>query len=179
MNYKEKLKDKRWKARRLEIILSANGKCELCGHSNINHLVVHHKEYISGLLAWEYENKYLMCLCKSCHFTVHKPMIFDRKLNNTRIGNIMSKIIKMMRSLNNVYKTNLKGGIGKKRIPKHFKSEDINLILLEMENRVEFDSLSIDVLYSEIKKIILEVREMDLVYYTDTMAVRLEELKLK
>ena len=48
-----------------------------------------------------------------------------------------------------------------------------------MDDKVEFESLSIDVSYSEIKKIILEVRAMDLVYYTDTMAVRLEELKLK
>jgi len=107
--------------------------------------------------------------------------IIKRKIITLREDKIlkMSKIIKTMRTLNSVYKTNLKGGIGTKRMPKRWKSEDINLILLEMDNRVEFESLSIDVSYSEIKKIILEVREMDLVYYTDKMAVRLEELKLR
>jgi hypothetical protein len=34
-------------------------------------LEVHHKKYISGLLAWQYPSELLITLCRSCHESIH------------------------------------------------------------------------------------------------------------
>lgn len=107
--------------------------------------------------------------------------IIKRKLMAEKENKIleMSKLIKIMRRINGEQKDRI-GGVYKKRKPKKFySSNDLNLILNQMDDFATIESLSIDLTYSEIKKIILDVKEMNLVYYTDTMAVRLKELKIK
>ena len=70
MEYKEKLKDPRWKKRRLQILERDFFICQKCGHkSNSNH--VHHVVYISGHEPWEYNDEYLITLCKRCHELEH------------------------------------------------------------------------------------------------------------
>jgi hypothetical protein len=67
--YRLELKDKRWKARRKEIIARDGGACVRCG--NKKYLQVHHKMYIEGRKAWEYEDEWLETLCRSCHELEH------------------------------------------------------------------------------------------------------------
>lgn len=75
MPYKEQLKTKEWRYFRLYVIHVKGVKCELCQYSNILKLQVHHKYYINGKMAWEYELKDLMVLCRYHHELVHKPML--------------------------------------------------------------------------------------------------------
>lgn len=77
MNYKEKLKDHRWLARKREILIRDKYTCKLCGSrgSNGNELHVHHLEYIHGFEPWEYNDSYLVTLCDKCHKEVHKHNI--------------------------------------------------------------------------------------------------------
>lgn len=66
MNYSKQLLNKEWKLKRLEIIERDNNECQVCMSND--KLEVHHKKYLPNIKAWEYENKYLITLCKSCHF---------------------------------------------------------------------------------------------------------------
>lgn len=74
-SYRKLLFDKRWLEKKARIIQRDNYQCKICG-SNW-HLVVHHKQYHvhknSGkkFLPWEYDNKYLVTLCESCHKKGH------------------------------------------------------------------------------------------------------------
>ncbi len=43
--------------------------CKKCGDTETT-LHVHHKEYHDGAKVWEYDNKYLITLCKDCHTTI-------------------------------------------------------------------------------------------------------------
>jgi hypothetical protein len=108
--------------------------------------------------------------------------IIKRKLMKLKEDKILklSKLIRQMRNINSVFQSYNKGGICGKRFSKNFtSSEDINLILNEMDNYSHIDDLSIDLRYSEIKGVVLEVREMKHIFFTDTMTQRLKELKLK
>lgn len=74
-SYRELLFDKRWLEKRAKIIERDNFRCVICGSEK--DLVVHHKQYHvnrSGrkLFPWQYEDKYLITLCKSCHQRGHK-----------------------------------------------------------------------------------------------------------
>lgn len=66
MSYQSQLLNKEWKLKRLEIIERDNNECQVCMSGD--KLEVHHKKYLPNIKAWEYENKYLITLCKSCHF---------------------------------------------------------------------------------------------------------------
>jgi hypothetical protein len=66
MSYQSQLLNKEWKLKRLEIIERDNNECQVCMSGD--KLEVHHKRYLPNIKAWEYENKYLITLCKSCHF---------------------------------------------------------------------------------------------------------------
>lgn len=47
-------------------------------------LQVHHKKYIEGKHAWEYDDSDLVTLCKDCHNVVHRKVhipIYDSRLN--------------------------------------------------------------------------------------------------
>jgi hypothetical protein len=67
--------DQRWKARRSQIVGRDGGRCIIC-HST-DELQVHHRQYHflkaeNGFKApWDYEDKLLITLCKSCHNRGH------------------------------------------------------------------------------------------------------------
>jgi 5-methylcytosine-specific restriction endonuclease McrA len=66
MTYSEKLKDPRWQKKRLAVMQRANFKCEACSRDNET-LHVHHLVYPRGKQPWEVEDKWLECLCETCH----------------------------------------------------------------------------------------------------------------
>ena len=89
MNYQEQLKQPEWYRKRLSILLCARFKCEFCGHDNPNQLIVHHKRYINGKKAWEYDREDLMCLCKECHYKIHRYDLKQKRFENLKISNII------------------------------------------------------------------------------------------
>ena len=66
MTYFEQLRHPNWQRKRLEVMQAADFRCELCDDADST-LNVHHKRYVKGRLAWEYENQELQCLCQPCH----------------------------------------------------------------------------------------------------------------
>ena len=68
-SYKDQLKDKRWKKLANKIRKRDNYTCQKCGSHK--HLQVHHKKYIKGRLAWEYDESNLVTLCSECHKEIH------------------------------------------------------------------------------------------------------------
>lgn len=66
MSYSKLLRDPRWQRKRLEIFNRDEWTCKECGNDT-RELQVHHKEYINGLMPWEYEDELLVTLCVSCH----------------------------------------------------------------------------------------------------------------
>ena len=66
--YSLKLKHPLWKAKREKILKRDGFLCQKC--SSGKNLQVHHKKYIGE--PWEVPDKYLITLCKSCHFKEHK-----------------------------------------------------------------------------------------------------------
>jgi 5-methylcytosine-specific restriction endonuclease McrA len=63
--YSEKLRDPRWQRKRLTIMQRAGFKCEACGRTQET-LHVHHLIYTRGD-PWEVDDRYLECLCSTCH----------------------------------------------------------------------------------------------------------------
>jgi len=68
--YSEYLKDSRWSDKRLIILKRDEFKCSECGCEKNLH--IHHKIYIKDKKPWEYDNGFLITLCKGCHFKWHK-----------------------------------------------------------------------------------------------------------
>ena len=66
MTYSEQLKQPLWQKKRLEIFQRDNWTCKTCKHTD-KQLHAHHGVYLSGLKAWEYDDKYLHTLCFECH----------------------------------------------------------------------------------------------------------------
>ena len=87
MNYFEQLKTKDWKRKRVEILIRDRATCKACGEISTNPHI-HHKEYLSGLLAWEYPDELLITLCNACHYKVHKSDLSTRVKS---IGQIIKK----------------------------------------------------------------------------------------
>lgn len=77
--YLELLKNPLWWNKRSAILERDGHQCTICGAKDS--LIVHHKQYHffqkrnKMALPWEYEDKYLVTLCKSCHEKGHE--IFD------------------------------------------------------------------------------------------------------
>jgi 5-methylcytosine-specific restriction endonuclease McrA len=69
MEYEEQLKTKEWYYVRDRVLERDRHKCTNCGTRR--DLQVHHKEYIKGLKAWEYNDSYLVTLCDVCHRIEH------------------------------------------------------------------------------------------------------------
>lgn len=68
MPYWQQLNDPRWQKKRLEILTRANFACEHCADVPEGEgLEIHHRYYQKGLMAWEYPEASLVCLCKDCH----------------------------------------------------------------------------------------------------------------
>lgn len=81
MTYKEQLLHPLWQQKRLQVLEAAGWQCRACGTKEIT-LHVHHKKYVKGRKAWEYELSELECLCKNCHQTEHgKRELLDRLLS--------------------------------------------------------------------------------------------------
>lgn len=73
MNYSEKLKDTRWKDKRLLIIERDDFKCRCCGEED--ELQVHHTLYKTGKEPWDYEDNELITLCKECHLDAEHRLL--------------------------------------------------------------------------------------------------------
>lgn len=73
--YNDLLKAAQWLAKRKVILSRDNNTCRWCGKTH--GLQVHHKQYhiIKGsdefIPPWEYQNKYLITLCDTCHSVGH------------------------------------------------------------------------------------------------------------
>lgn len=70
MTYEDQLKDERWISLRNQILLRDYHTCRKCFSQDELH--VHHKQYIEGRLAWEYDPLYLITLCSECHKKEHE-----------------------------------------------------------------------------------------------------------
>ena len=72
-DYRALLLSKKWSDKRKEILKRDNYQCVVCGCKD--GLEIHHRQYhyIKRLrrmaYPWDYENKYLVTLCKKCHQT--------------------------------------------------------------------------------------------------------------
>ncbi len=67
-SYEEQLQHEKWHEKRAEII-SIQKRCQFCGTSD--RLQVHHKRYIRGRVAWDYDNSNFELLCADCHEEKH------------------------------------------------------------------------------------------------------------
>lgn len=70
LSYSEQLKHPNWQRKRLGVLQRADFHCERCGAGEST-LHVHHKHYVKGRLAWEYEDGELAALCEVCHAEAH------------------------------------------------------------------------------------------------------------
>lgn len=73
LSYSEQLKHPNWQRKRLEILERDGFQC-VCCDAKEKTLHVHHKTYIKGRMAWDYEEGNLESLCEDCHEKAH-----DRK----------------------------------------------------------------------------------------------------
>lgn len=69
LSYDNQLKTKEWKDKRVHIFKLKGHKCSICGVTH--NLQIHHLRYISRHLAWEYDDKDLIVVCKQCHQRIH------------------------------------------------------------------------------------------------------------
>lgn len=80
MSYSEQLKHPFWQRKRLEVLEAADFSCCNCGDTEMT-LHVHHKRYVKGRMAWEYEAHELQALCEPCHALQHEHReVLDRLL---------------------------------------------------------------------------------------------------
>lgn len=84
MDYKEQLKRPRWQKKRLEILNRDKFTCQKCQDTETE-LQIHHLRYDFSKLAWEYENKWLITLCKHCHQTIEELKSATAKFNEIKI----------------------------------------------------------------------------------------------
>lgn len=70
LTYAEQIKHPKWQKKRLEVLEAADWKCEKCGETE-KQFHVHHKKYVRGRMAWEYERSELQALCEDCHGDEH------------------------------------------------------------------------------------------------------------
>ena len=71
--YSEELNSTQWKKKRRVILKRDNYQCQTCGLTDYQgSLHVHHRYYVHGCPAWEYDNDALITLCEDCHFKIHK-----------------------------------------------------------------------------------------------------------
>lgn len=71
MSYAEQLRHPNWQRKRLEVLGHADFACQRCGDAEST-LHVHHKRYVKGRMAWEYEAHELQALCEACHAKLHE-----------------------------------------------------------------------------------------------------------
>jgi hypothetical protein len=100
LTYKEQLLHPNWQRKRLEVLQAAGFECSKCGTKEKT-LHVHHKRYIKGRLAWEYESDELACLCEDCHETEHDA----RELLDRLIAEVGASGLDMILGLSAGYMT--------------------------------------------------------------------------
>lgn len=88
MDYNEQLQTEEWAKKRDYILNRDNYTCYLCGYHGLK-LNVHHIEYLPNKLAWEYPDEMFFTVCYDCHRKIHMPDLMVKKLENTRVGNII------------------------------------------------------------------------------------------
>ena len=71
LSYTEQLKHPNWQRKRLETLEAAGWACQKCECKDVT-LHVHHRRYVKGRLAWEYDGMDLEVLCEPCHSTQHE-----------------------------------------------------------------------------------------------------------
>ena len=69
-SYTEQLQSPKWQRLRLACLEFAGWKCQQCENPDES-LHVHHKRYVKGRMAWEYERSELEVLCSTCHKNLH------------------------------------------------------------------------------------------------------------
>ena len=83
VRYTKTLQRIEWKLKREEILKRDHYQCIFCKSIDIKNLQVHHTQvhYDANTryhriparkLPWKYANKYLMTLCKACHYGKHR-----------------------------------------------------------------------------------------------------------
>lgn len=82
MTYAEQLKHPNWQRRRLERLDDAGWECEDCGDTEKS-LHVHHRRYVKGRMAWEYDDIELAVLCETCHDRAHASQKLLEELIST------------------------------------------------------------------------------------------------
>jgi hypothetical protein len=70
MTYAEQLKHPNWQRKRLQMLEAAKWICTCCEATDKT-LHVHHKKYVKGRMAWEYDASELEVLCEDCHEAEH------------------------------------------------------------------------------------------------------------
>lgn len=75
MNYNELLQQPQWLLKRQEILKRDFHRCRNCGSKES--LQVHHRQYHlksdgTKVLPWNYESRYLITLCETCHKNGHR-----------------------------------------------------------------------------------------------------------
>lgn len=98
MTYYNQLRDPRWQKKKSEILIRDNYTCQnpkCC--STVKNLQVHHLDYISGTLAWEYPNDMLITLCEDCHDAENGRENLEKHLATTlkMKGFLMSDLLAM------------------------------------------------------------------------------------
>lgn len=71
LSYIEQLRHPNWQRKRLEIMERDGFKCVCCGDAETT-LNVHHKTYLKGRLAWEYDDDNFETVCEPCHAENHR-----------------------------------------------------------------------------------------------------------
>lgn len=83
-SYGELLFRREWREKRQHILDRDGNKCVICGSTS--NLQVHHRQYHFNdvtnqkVTPWDYDDKYLVTLCKSCHDRGHSLYNIPTKL---------------------------------------------------------------------------------------------------
>jgi len=95
MNYAEKLKSPKWQKKRLEILERDEWKCRICLRDSVP-LHVHHRYYFRDKDPWDYDEGFLITLCKDCHGATQREngALVDRILITKDVQDFMLIIMK-------------------------------------------------------------------------------------
>ncbi len=98
IKYSDKLKDPRWKRKRVEILERADYKCEACEKED-EPLQIHHGYYERNLEPWDYDEDTLHCLCEECHSMAElmREIIYKEigRINPSHYKNVLSEVLKI------------------------------------------------------------------------------------
>lgn len=93
LTYQEQLKTNEWQKKRFSILTRDDFTCYLCGYRG-SRLNVHHLKYLPNKKAWEYPDNLLFTVCYSCHRIIHTPDLVIKRMNSTRVGNLIKEVLK-------------------------------------------------------------------------------------